>query len=299
MVNNFLILRAIYASISVSSLIIIAKIIGWYITDSTTILASLTDSLLDVTASLINFIAAKYALQPPDNEHRFGHNKAEDLAVFAQSSFFGLSGIFVIMVSIKRLIVPKVIEHDILGIYIMLFSIVVTIFLLVYQTYVLKKTSSNIVKADRLHYSFDLLTNFAVIISLYLSGIFNNKFIDPLFAIFIAVYILYGAAKLLINALNNLMDHEFEEEEKSKIHKIIMSSKQALGYHDLKTRKAGRKYFIQFHLEMDGNISLIQSHNIAEDIEKKLKDEFENLEIIIHQDPEGIDEEKQFEPQSN
>ncbi len=292
--SNFLIVRAVFASIIVALLIIIAKIIGWYITDSPTILASLTDSLLDIAASLINFIAAKYALQPPDNEHRFGHGKAEDLAVFAQSTFFSLSGIFIIVVSIKRIIHPKLIERGFVGIAIMLISILITVVLISYQSYVVHKTRSSIVKADRLHYSVDLLTNIAVIISLYLSTLFNSKIIDPIFALFIAIYIIYGAGRLLSTAFRNLMDQELQTSEKRKLDKIIMSHPKVKGYHDLKTRYAGRKPFIQFHLELDGKMSLYASHTIADTIEEKIKDRFQGAEVIIHQDPAGIKEKKEF-----
>jgi ferrous-iron efflux pump FieF len=294
MKSNFLIKRAVSASILTSSIIIIAKIIGWYVTDSLTILASLTDSLLDIAVSFINFIAAKYALQPPDDEHRFGHGKAEDLAVFAQSAFFSLSGIFIMVVSIKRLIYPTFIEKSGVGIVIMLFSVFITIALVSYQSYVVRRTRSNIVKADRVHYSMDLFSNIAVIASLYLSTLFNSKIIDPIFALFIAIYIIYNAGKLISSAFNNLMDREFKISEKKKLHKIIMSYSEVKGYHDLKTRHSGRESFIQFHIELDGKMSLYASHEVAEKIEQQIMQIFQEAEIIIHQDPVGIQEKKQF-----
>lgn len=293
MKNDHLIIRAVYASVITAILILLAKVVAWYVTDSPTILATLTDSFLDIAASLINFVAAKYALQPPDNEHRFGHGKAEDLAVFTQSTFFGLSGIFIIVISIKRIIYPIHTLDSGFGIMVMIFAIVATSMLIVYQTYTYKKTSSSIVKADRLHYGVDLLTNFAVIISLYLSEKFNSKIIDPIFAMFIALYLLYGAWSLLRQAFHNLLDHEFNEEKKKILHNIILSDKNVKGYHALKTRYAGRKSFVQFHLELDGAMSLNESHNIADKIESQIIDKFKDVEVIIHQDPERLHDTRQ------
>jgi len=292
--NGSLVIRAVYASITIAIVLLVAKVLAWYVTDSPSILATMTDSFLDIAASFINLIAAKYALQPPDNEHRFGHGKAEDLAVFTQSTFFGLSGFFVLIVSIKRIIDPVGIEENAFGMVIMLFSMLATTILILYQTYVYRKTSSNIIKADRLHYSIDLLTNFAVIISLYLSKKFNSKIIDPIFAIFIALYLLYGAWELLSRAFHNLLDHEFSKEDKEKLHELIFSNPKVKGYHDLKTRYAGRQSFIQFHMELDGQMSLNESHKIADNIEDKIISKFKGAEVLIHQDPAELNEAKQF-----
>lgn len=291
---DFLISRAAYASITVAFTIICAKIVGWYMTDSATILASLTDSLLDITASVINCIVVKYSLLPPDDKHRFGHGKAEDLAVFAQSSFFGLSGVLIIIISIKKLLYPEHLVHTNIGIGVMVFSIAVTIILLLYQSYVISKTRSNIIKSDHVHYVADVWTNCATIASLYLAGKFHSKIIDPIFAILIAVYILYSAGKLVAKAFHNLMDHEFNETEKAKLRKIILGHPHIKGYHDLKTRYAGHKPFIQFHIELDKNMPLHKSHKIVEEIESQICQAFDGAEIIIHQDPEDADEHKQF-----
>lgn len=283
--DNNLIIRAVYASIFTAILILIAKVVAWYVTDSPTILATLTDSFLDIAASFINFIAAKYALQPPDNEHRFGHGKAEDLAVFTQSTFFSLSGIFIIVIAAKRIIYPESTKENDFGIAVMVFSMVATTLLIMYQTYSYKKTSSKIVKADRLHYVVDLLTNAGVILSLYLSKVLDNKIIDPIFAICIALYLLYSAWDLLSSAFHNLLDHEFKPADKEKLDELIMSHKKVKGYHDLKTRYAGRQSFIQFHLELEGRMTLNESHRISEEIEMGIMNEFKRAEVIIHQDP--------------
>ncbi|KJV56738.1 cation diffusion facilitator transporter family protein [Orientia chuto str. Dubai] len=165
----------------------------------------------------------------------------------------------------------------------------VCIFILVcYQNYVYKKTQSYIVKVDKFHNFVDLLTNLSVIISLKIS--INLWFIDLIFAILISIYLLYGCIKLFRKALKNLLDHEFDKTEKQKILNIIRQNTQVLGVHELKTRYAGNKAFIQCHLEVDGNMTLLQAHEIAEDISTKIEQAFPDCEVLIHQDPAGYEQ---------
>lgn len=292
--KDILVQLATKFSMVVALIIVSAKIFAWFYTSSATILASLADSVLDVLSSFINFVAARYAIQPPDDEHRFGHGKAEDLAVYTQASIFAASGIFVFFVSIKRIINPVQIEHGVLGIGVMILSIFLTIFLVLFQTYVLKKTKSKIVQADKLHFSVDLMSNVAVIAALVLSEFVGNNYIDPAFALIIASYIFYGALKLLKSAFKNLMDHEMDEKDRDKIKEIILRNKKIRGFHDLKTRYSGRKAVIQFHIEMDGKITLLDAHHITDKIEEELRKLFHGADIIIHQDPCEINEEVEF-----
>ncbi|MEQ9115603.1 MAG: cation diffusion facilitator family transporter [Rickettsiales bacterium] len=292
--KDFLVKLATNCSMFVAIVIVSAKVFAWFYTSSATILASLADSVLDVFSSLINFIAARYAIQPPDNEHRFGHGKAEDIAVYTQASIFAASGIFIFVVSIKRMLDPVTIEHGTIGILVMVFSIILTILLIAFQSYVVKKTQSKIVKADKLHFSVDLLSNLAVIVALVMTSFFGNMYIDPIFAICIAFYIFYGAVKLLRDAFKNLMDHEMDDEDRNMIKKIISDNKKIKGFHDLKTRHSGRRAVIQFHLEMDGRMTLYDAHKISDEIEKGILKLFGDADIIIHQDPCEINEEVEF-----
>lgn len=295
MTNNHLNKLATKASILASIIIIIAKTIGWILTDSLSIFASLVDSFLDIAASLINFIALNYAIQPPDNEHRFGHGKAEDLAVFTQATFFGISGIFVLGAGIKRLFITETIEKGEVGIIIMIFSIFITLALVIFQNYVVKKTKSRIVEADSFHYLIDLFTNIASITGLILLTYFNFEFADTIFAILISIYIIWGAKKLLNKSFKNLMDHEFSDEEKKSIINIIKSQPKILGFHDLRTRYSGSKPFIQFHIELDPKTTILKAHEVVTKLEEKIKRTMPDVGLIIHQDPSGIDEEIEYQ----
>jgi ferrous-iron efflux pump FieF len=288
--NDKLVKNATIFSVIAAVIILLFKLIGWYKTDSVTIFAAMIDSFLDIAASLFNFFAVKYALQPPDKNHRFGYNKITDLAVLSQSSFFCLSGIVVIIMSVKKIIHPVKMNDGNIGILLMVATIIVTLILVIYQKHVMRKTNSNIIAADNLHYLSDLVTNLGAILSIWISTKYNFLYIDPIFGILIALYIFYGSWKLLKPSFERLIDKEVSSEDKAKIINVIEANKKVRGFHDLKTRLAGNKAFIQVHLEMDGNLSLYDSHDIVHEIEKDILNIMPDSEIIIHQDPCGIEE---------
>ncbi len=282
--------RASLFSLMVGLILMALKAVAWSYTDSLSIMSSLTDSMLDVFASTMNFVAIRYSLQPPDAEHRFGHGKAEDLATLAQSTFICGSGIFLIFISIKRIFMPEPISNSIIGIGVMCVSIVLSIALVAYQRHVTRKTSSGAIAADALHYFIDFLTNIGVIVALILTSSFGWKAADPIIALCIAVYIIFGAFCIGSKAFQNVMDREFSDEERANIERIILSHTEVQGVHDLRTRKSGIYCFIQFHLDLDENISLKHAHEISDSVEAMLMEAFPNTEILIHQDPKGADD---------
>ncbi len=276
-----------YYSVGTALVIFIIKFYSWALTDSVSIFASLMDSLLDISASAINLVALRLAITPPDHNHRFGHNKIEDLAVFGQSIFFFFSGIFAFYSAGQHMIHPVEIDHVDIGIYCMIACIVLTLFLLIYQSYVIKKTGSTLMKADKLHYTADLMTNGIVMISLYFSNQFHM--LDAILGTAIACYIIYSSYGLFVRSIKNLVDEEFNDDERSKILGIIGEHKEVLGVHEFKTRYAGNKPFIQCHIEMDGDRTLTSVHEISDRIMEEILKVFPGAEIIIHQDPAGVE----------
>ncbi len=276
---------ATYASVTVAVMIIIAKFSAWLATDSLSLMASLVDSTLDVAASLINLVAVRYALKPADEDHRFGHGKAEDIAAFAQSAFIAGSALFIGVEATSRLITPRAIEHTNLGIYAMLFSIVMTIALISFQHYVVKKTNSRVVQADAVHYQTDLLVNAAVIISLLLSQYFELHIIDPIFGMVIAAYIMKSAWQVGRVAFDNLMDKELPDITREAIITASLSCKGVKGAHDLRTRYSGLTAFIQIHIELDANLLLHKAHDIAENVESRILNVMPGAEVLVHIDP--------------
>lgn len=276
---------ATYASVTTAVILIISKLIAWFITDSVSILATLIDSSLDVLASLLNLIAIRHALQPADREHRFGHGKAEALAGMGQAMFIAGSACLLLLQAINRIINPQLLDRGLdIGIGVMLFSIAATLVLVSFQRYVITHTNSTAIKADALHYKTDLLVNGSVIVALVLS-FYGWHFFDPLFAIGIALFILYSAWEIVRESIDLLMDHELPDEERQKIRAVVMQHPQAKGLHDLRTRRSGTTVFVQLHLELDDCLPLREAHAIADEIEKQVKSLFGDAEVIIHEDP--------------
>lgn len=291
---NKLMQWATYASVLVAGILIICKLYAWMITDSVSLLSTLLDSFLDAAASLVNLLAVRHALQPADREHRFGHGKAEALAGLAQSAFITGSALFLLIEAGDRLVNPKMVLQPQVGYIVMGISIVLTVALVLFQRYVVKRSGSLAISADSLHYQSDILINASVILSLYLVSQFDLPLVDPIFAVAIAAYIVYTAWQIGTEAFQVLMDRELPDEERLKIQAIVLKQPGVLGMHDLRTRSSGTQVFIQLHLELDGNMRLHEAHKIADRVELKVADAFPNAEVIVHQDPDGIAENQEL-----
>ena len=229
-------------------------------------------------------------MTPADREHRFGHGKAEPLAVLGQSAFITGSALLLLAEAVRRLIDPVPVTHPPLGIAVMVFAIVLTLLLVFYQQYVVKRTGSIAVSADEFHYRSDVVLNLGVIAALVFSALFGLRILDPLFGAAIGMWIIWSAVGLARLSLVQLMDQEFPDKEREKIREIAQSHPHVISAHDLRTRMAGPTAFIQIHIEMDGAMSLIRAHEISDEVEARLRTAYPNAEIIIHQDPEGIEE---------
>lgn len=283
---------ATYASVATAVVLVAIKLGAWLVTESVSVLATMVDSVLDVLASLVNLFAVRAALQPADAEHRFGHGKAEPLAGLAQSAFVAGSALFLLFEVTDRLVYPRPVTNSAVGIAVMVISIVLTVALVAFQRYVIRKTGSVAISADSLHYVSDVLVNGSVILALVLSTTFGWTAADPLFGAGIVVYILYSAWTIARRALNLLMDRELPDEDRERIRQIALSHPEVKDMHDLRTRSSGPLNFIQLHLEMDAEMSLKRSHDIADQVEAEILAAFPNAEIIIHQDPAGVPEKR-------
>ncbi len=279
---------ATYASVTIAAILIGVKLFAWLKTGSVALLSSLVDSVLDAGASLINLVAVRHALEPADEEHRFGHGKAEALAGLGQAAFISGSAVFLVLEAAERLINPVVVDHAALGIWVMVLSITLTLGLVIFQRYVVLRTGSTAIKADSLHYKGDLLVNAGIIVALGLTMRFGWVAIDPLFAIAVALYIGYNAWEIGREAFDLLMDREFPNEQREQIVEIALSHPQVSGIHDLRTRSAGVQSFIQLHLELDPDMPLHKAHDVADEVELLIVKAFPGAEVIIHQDPEGL-----------
>ncbi|MCZ6526889.1 MAG: cation diffusion facilitator family transporter [Gammaproteobacteria bacterium] len=282
--------RATYASVAVAFTLIIIKFIAYVLTGSVAVLSSLVDSVLDAFASVVNLFAVRHALTPADEEHRFGHGKAEPLAGLAQAAFITGSSLFLVFEAINRMVNPLQIQHSIVGIIVIVISLVFTILLVMFQKHVVRQTQSIAVHADSIHYLSDVAMNLSVIAALILSTYFGWLIADPVFALGIAAYIVYSAWQIASHSLNQLMDRELPDVDRHRIMKIAMQHPAVKSLHELRTRASGKDVFIQLHLVMDGAIALLKAHTIADEVERELREAFPNADVIIHEDPEGLEE---------
>ncbi|WP_323772989.1 cation diffusion facilitator family transporter [Alcanivorax sp.] len=282
-----LLLMAGLASVLTALILIAAKAIAWLMTGSVSLLASLVDSVMDSIASLINFFAIRYSLVPPDEEHRFGHGKAEALAGLGQAVFIAGSSVFLIHQSVSKLMDPQPISENGTGVAVMVFSIVLTFGLLLIQKYVVRETGSTAIEADSLHYLSDLAVNAGIIVVLVVSQ-FGYLWLDGAVGLVIAIFILFSAWHIAYESAQLLLDREIPGEVREVITAIVADHPQALGFHDLRTRQSGRTQFIQLHVDMDQNLTLLQAHDLATRIETRIQEAFPMADVIIHQDPVAV-----------
>jgi ferrous-iron efflux pump FieF len=282
--------HATYASLAVAVAMIMVKLVAWLLTDSVSMLSSLLDSLLDAAASLVNLVAVQQALVPADREHRFGHGKAEPLASLGQAAFITGSAVLLLIQALQHMLTPQPVSNTGIGIAVMAFAIAVTLVLVVYQRSVVRRTGSLVVGADEFHYRTDLVLNVGVVVSLLATRWLGWVYLDPLFGAAIGLWIVYGAWQVGKTAIVQLMDRELPDDARARIRAIALANPQVRAVHDLRTRAAGPNAFIQIHIEMDGGLTLTEAHRISDAVEAELLAAFPRAEVIIHQDPEGIEE---------
>lgn len=280
------------ASVAVAGVLIAAKAGGWLATGAVSLLSTLIDSLLDLAASLLNLIAVRHAAQPADREHRFGHGKAESLAGLAQAAFVSGSAAFLLFQAGERLIHPQPVTNSTIGIAVMLLSIVLTLALVLFQRQVIRRTGSIAISADSLHYRSDLLVNLGVIAALLLSSQLGWHAADPILAIMVALYIIRSAFDILKSSFATLMDRELADRDRQRIREIATRHPGVISIHDLRTRSSGTQAFIQFHLELNGELTLKEAHEIADAVMADVERAFPNAEVLIHEDPYGVQEKR-------
>ena len=282
------------ASVSVALTLIALKVYASLATGSIAMLSSLADSLLDLLASLMTLLAVRFALEPADREHRFGHGKLEAVAGLTQALIILGSAAYVSFHAIERLISPAPVAEPGIGTIVMIISLMLTIGLVAFQTMVVRRTGSVAIGADELHYRVDVLTNIAVLVAIGASSGLGWHYADPVLGLVIVVVILFSVREIVTRVLDILLDRELPAASRAEIIAIARSHEEVYGVHDLRTRTSGTHEFIQFHLELDPKLTLARVHEISDEVEKEVMARFPRAEVIIHADPYGL-----VEPQDN
>lgn len=289
--------RAALASVSLALVLLIAKAWAAYLTDSTAMLGSLADTALDVIASLTTLMGVRIAAQPADHDHRFGHGKAEALVALAQVVLITVSAAGIMWRAIDRLTHGAQTEAMGAGIAVSILAIALTFVLLWYQRQVIERTGSVAIKTDNVHYKSDLMLNGAVIVALLLDQALHVAGADALFGIGIALWLLWGAWRASNEAVHQLMDREWPEEERQEFLDAAAQFDEFRGLHDLRTRKSGTLRFVQFHVWVPAHWTVQEAHDRLDRAEEELQQRFPHTEILIHVDPEGQTDRETLLPQ--
>jgi len=277
-------------AMSIAFFLAIIKFIVWILSGSIALLSSAMDSLLDTWVSIFNFFAIKFAAEEADDEHNYGHWKIEWIAATIEWTIITLSWLYIIYEAIKKIINPQTILHIDWTIIVMLISIIATWWLVYFLNYVYKKTWNLVIKWDSLHYKMDLFTNIAVIWTLCVIFFFPNlTWIDSIVWLWIWIYIIHESYGLIKDGINLLLDRTLEENDKVKeIIDKYFKNKKFDSYHCLKTRSGWSKdNFVEFHFVMNPKTTILQAHNIWDEIENEIKklNYNKNWHIIWHVDP--------------
>ncbi|WP_020695143.1 cation diffusion facilitator family transporter [Reyranella massiliensis] len=276
---------ATVASTSVALTLLGAKAVAWVVTDSVSMLSSLVDTSLDLVGSLITFFAVRQALVPADADHRFGHGKAEALSGLVQAGFIAASGCALLFAVVERFNAPKQVREEGVGLVISALALVLAIGLVAFQRHVVRRTGSIAIGADMAHYGTDVVATLVTGVGLFLSGQFDLPLIDSSIAGFVALYLLHGAWKIGRDSLDILMDRELPDEDRRQIEEIARRNPGVKDVHELRTRSGGATRFIQLHIDVDRNLSLIAGHDIGRQVQGEIAKAFPGAEIILHVDP--------------
>ncbi|MGV8998345.1 MAG: cation diffusion facilitator family transporter [Parvibaculaceae bacterium] len=281
--------QATYAAVAVAVLLVIMKSVSFYLTGSVAMLGTLTDSVLDGFASLLNLVAVRFSLTPADHEHRFGHGKAEALAGLGQSIFILASSGFIVWESVSHILQPEPMPNSMSGLIVTGVALLLTLLLVAFQRHVVARTGSLAIAADSVHYRGDLLMNLCALASIFIAGVLGFALADAIGGLLIAGLIAFSAGQIAFGSYHQLMDAELSDADRERIKAIAKVNNHVVDIHDLKTRKSGMQIFIQFHLELDGAMSLTQAHHISDEVEARIIEAFPDAEVIIHQDPAGAE----------
>lgn len=275
---------ATYASVATAILLVSLKTWAWLASGSVSLLASLVDSLTDSLASIVNLFAVRLALRPADDNHPFGHGKAESLSALAQSAFIGGSAVFLLLNAVERLLHPQPLQQTTLGIAVMLVSLLLTLALVLFQRWVLRRAQSQAVSADSLHYVTDFASNIVVLVALVLAA-WGWQRADAVLALLLGGWIFWSAAKIAIEAVNTLMDKALPPADVARIEAAALAVPGVLGIHDLRTRLSGARHFVQMHIDLDARLNIVEAHDIAVAVAAQIRALFEDAEVMVHQDP--------------
>ncbi|MFL9900293.1 cation diffusion facilitator family transporter [Paraburkholderia fungorum] len=272
--------------------LVVVKVWAWVATGSISLLTSAADGLVDVVASTVTFAGVRYAAMPADRGHRYGHGKAEAVAAFVQALLLAGAAVGLAIESVQRLFVPQALNQTGFGIWVIVGSSLAAAGLVGMQTLVVRRTGSTAIAADRAHYVTDVAVNIAVLIALLLEQFLGWSRADAIGALAISVYMLWNARGMAVHALFQLLDRELDEADRARIEAAVLACDGVQGIHDIRTRDSGDRIFVEFHVEVDGALSVEEGHAISDNAEKAVQRLFPSTDATAHLEPAGIKDER-------
>ena len=276
-------------TIAVCSALVLAgiKLVAWLITGSAAVLGSLADSSIDLFGSLVAATAVRYAALPPDENHRFGHQKAEALTALGQVALIAASASLVTWESVQRLLMPQPIERPSIAIAALAISLGVTLSLVAFQTFAIRKSGSLVIQGDRAHYMGDVIANGGALLAVIIGVYFAFPQADALAGLLAGIFLVIAGWQVAKQAIPQLMDEELPEEDHALIEHILKNDSDVRDYHALRTRRAGGRRFIQVDILIDPDLSFRAAHAISDRIELAIEQAFPDADVIVHADPAG------------
>ena len=277
-------------ALAVALVLVAVKVWAWLATGSISLLTSAADGLVDVVASLVTFAGVRYAGRPVDRGHRYGHGKAEAVAAFVQALLLAGAAVGLGIQSVTRLFVPQPLTEIGFGLWVIIASSVAASGLVAMQTYVVKRTGSTGIAADRAHYMTDVAVNIAVLVALVLERFLAWNRADAIGALAISCYMLWNARGMALHALIQLLDRELDTSDRERIKSAVLGCEGVQAVHDIRTRNGGDRVFVEFHLEVDGAMSVEKGHSIGDRAEDAVRSIFQAADVVAHLEPAGIDD---------
>ncbi|MEL6715738.1 MAG: cation diffusion facilitator family transporter, partial [Planctomycetota bacterium] len=284
--------RAAMTSLGIATLLATAKIVGAFVTGSVGVLSSLADSLADVAASGLTFWTVELAHRPADEDHRYGHGRAEALSSLVQAALVVASAIFVVYVGVGRLFDPEPLREGRWAIAVMALSVAGSLTIVGVQRATLRRVESVAIEADSLHYKGDVLSNLAIIAGLLVASRPGLGWVDPVIGGLIALYLMVSIGSVARRSIDQLMDRELSEDERARVAAVVEADPDVRGFHDLRTRSLGVSAHIDLHLELDGHLDLVTAHEITDRVERALLTAFPGSSVTIHTEPFGLDDDR-------
>jgi cation diffusion facilitator family transporter len=263
----------------------ILKLVAAILTGSVALLSEAAHSATDVVASLIALVSVRAAMVPPDEEHPYGHGKIESLAGFGEAILLLLVVGYVLFEAVQRLFIGSEVTNLNLGVGVMALNVVGSLFVGRYVLGVGRRTGSMALLSNGQHLFVDFWTSVGVLVALTITLLTGWQQADSIAAILMSVWLVRGAWRLSSQAFHQLIDRHIPDEEVEQVRAIVAAESALLGWHNLRTRLSGTVRYVDLHIVVPADWSVVQAHEVADRLEKRIEALLQPAEVVIHVDP--------------